>query len=886
LSLEDGMTAETILVVDDNKQIGNFMARTILPSLGFQTMVAYDGKTALDIVRKNHISLMLLDFQLGETTGLEILRHLIKEGYTIPTILVTAEGSEQIAVDAFRLGVHDYLTKPVDADNLEAAISRALAESRLRKEKTTLTQQLTEQVSWLKVLSRVGQSVTSILELDEVLRRIVEAGVLLTQADEGFLALLDDSSGQLYLRAVKNMEEEKSKTLRLPVTDSLVGSVLQSKRPLRMSQSMENLPLKVSTGFLVHSLIHVPLISKGKTLGVLSVDNHKSKRDFKKKDESLLTSLADYASVALENANLYQQARQEIQERKRVAQALRVSEERYALAVRGANEGLWDWNLTDNTIYFSPRWKSMLGYSEDEIENNPDEWFKRIHAEDLARMKLDFSAHCEGVTSHFENEHRMLHKDESYRWMLTRGLAVWNGNGKATRMAGSLADITDRKTAEQKLLHDAFHDALTGLPNRTLFMDRLRYAVERAKRRDDYLFAVLFLDLDRFKDINDSLGHFVGDKLLIAIANRLQKDLRSTDTVARLGGDEFVILLEDISDISDATRIADQLQDELTSSNHLIEHDVFITTSIGIVLSVTGYNRPEEVLRDADIAMYRAKALGKARYEIFDPTMRDLIMERLELEGDLRRALENEELVPYYQPIVSLDTGRTMGFEALVRWNHPKRGLLTPDAFISMAEETGLVIAIDRLVLREACRQLVEWQDMYNSDPPLTISVNLSVKQVTQPDMIEFIQHTLDETGLSPRCLKLEITESVIMDNFEYTASVFGKIQNMGVQIEIDDFGIGYSSLSYLSHFPINALKIDRSFISRMVNNGSHLKIVQAIVMLAHGLGMNVTAEGVENENQLSVIKSLGCELAQGYIVSKPTSKVEAKEFILKKLFD
>jgi PAS domain S-box-containing protein len=517
------MSVETILVVDDNKQIGNFMARTILPSLGYQTMVAYDGKTALEIVRKNHISLMLLDFQLGETTGLEILRHVIKEGFSIPTILITAEGSEQIAVDAFRLGVHDYLTKPVDADNLEAAISRALAETRLRREKSTLTQQLTEQVSWLKVLSKVGQSVTSILELDEVLRRIVEAGVLLTQADEGFLALLDESSGQLYLRAVKNMEEEKSKTLRLPVTDSLVGSVLQSKRPLRMSQSMENLPLKVSTGFLVHSLIHVPLISKGKTLGVLSVDNHKSRRDFKKKDESLLTSLADYASVAIENANLYQQARQEIQERKRVAQALRISEERYALAVRGANEGLWDWNLTDNTIYFSPRWKSMLGYAENEIENNPDEWFKRIHAEDLARMKLDFSAHCEGVTSHFENEHRMLHKDGTYRWMQTRGLAVWNGNGKATRMAGSLADITDRKTAEQKLLHDAFHDALTGLPNRTLFMDRLRYAVERAKRRDDYLFAVLFLDLDRFKDINDSLGHYVGDQLLIAIAQPAAK---------------------------------------------------------------------------------------------------------------------------------------------------------------------------------------------------------------------------------------------------------------------------------------------------------------------------------------------------------------------------
>jgi two-component system, NtrC family, sensor kinase len=261
------MSAETILVVDDNKQIGNFMARTILPSLGYQTMVAYDGKTALEIVRKNQISLLLLDFQLEETTGLEVLRRVIKEGYNIPTILITAEGSEQIAVDAFRLGVHDYLTKPVDADNLDAAISRALVETRLRKEKTSLTQQLTEQVSWLKVLSKVGQSVSSILEVDEVLRRIVEAGVLLTQADEGFLALLDESSGQLYLRAVKNMEEEKSKTLRLPVTDSLVGSVLQTQRPLRMSQSMETLPLKVSTGFLVHSLIHVPLISKGKTLG-------------------------------------------------------------------------------------------------------------------------------------------------------------------------------------------------------------------------------------------------------------------------------------------------------------------------------------------------------------------------------------------------------------------------------------------------------------------------------------------------------------------------------------------------------------------------------------------------------------------------------------------
>jgi diguanylate cyclase (GGDEF)-like protein/PAS domain S-box-containing protein len=864
------MSSETILVVDDNRQIANYMAGKILPSLGYDTLTAYDGKTALSIIKKQEIALMLLDFQLTDTTGLALLRQLSDEGFNIPTILVTAHGSEQVVVDAFHLGVQDYLTKPVDADSLEIAINRALTQSRLPKEKEKLTAQLNEQVSWLTVLSKIGQSVTSTLDVDDVLRKIVEAGVYLTHAEEGFLSLLDDQSGQLYLRAVKNIDQEKSKLIHLPVSDSLVGTVVRTLKPLRMTQKTEGSQLKVSTGFLVNSFLHVPILSKGKALGVLSIDNRKIKHSFTEVDESMLTSLADYAAVAIENANLYLQAQQEITERKRIEQELRTSEERYALAVQGANDGIWDWDLNTGQIYYSPRWKSMLGFKDEEISNSPNEWFNRIHPEDIEQTKLDISAHLKGVTSHFENEHRMLHKDGTYRWVVTRGVAIWNKDGYTHRMAGSQSDITDRKVAEQRLLYDAFHDALTGLPNRALFMDRLGIAVERAKRREKYVFAVLFMDLDRFKDVNDSLGHMVGDVILVSTSKMLKSGLRPTDTVARLGGDEFVILLEEITDINDATLVADRTQKELGSSIKLNDRVIFSSASIGIVLSTTGYNRPEDVLRDADIAMYRAKANGKARYEIFDPAMRDKIIERLALEFELRKALENQELQVFYQPIVSLDDGRMIGFEALVRWNHPAHGLLYPPDFIHLAEETGLIIPLDRWVMREACRQLHEWQQELPNLPPLTVNVNMSGKQIGQPDLIDQVQLILKETGLEPSCLKVEITESAFMENNELTTDLFTRLHAIGVQVQIDDFGTGYTSLSYLSHFPINALKIDQSFVNGLTAGGNYSKIVNAIVMLTHGLGIGVIAEGVETESQLAQLQELGCEYGQGFLVSVP----------------
>lgn len=567
-------------------------------------------------------------------------------------------------------------------------------------------------------------------------------------------------------------------------------------------------------------------------------------------------------------------------EHKRAAEALRESEERYALAARAANDGLWDWHLHSHTIYFSPRWKTMLGYEEHEVGNNLDEWFSRVHHEDIGSVQARITAHLTGLTPHFETEHRMPHKDGTYRWMLSRGMAMRDMDGKAYRMVGSQIDITERKRAEEQLLHDAFHDTLTGLPNRAVLKERLERAIARAKRREDYVFAVLFLDLDHFKIVNDSLGHMIGDQQLIAVARRLETCLRPGDTVARFGGDEFAILVEEITDISDAIRIAQRLQQHLALPFRLDGRDVFTTASIGITLSATGYSRPEDLLRDADIAMYRAKALGRARHEVFDTAMHTRAVARLQLETDMRRAVERQEFRVHYQPIVSLITGRIVGFEALVRWHHPERGLISPAEFIPVAEETGLIVPIGWWVLHEACRQTQAWQGQFTTDPPLSISVNLSGKQVMQPDLLEQIDQILQQTSFDARALTLEITESIIMANVASTTTMLSGLKARNIRLHIDDFGTGYSSLSYLHSFPIAALKIDRSFVSRMSGHGDGLEIVRAIRTLAGNLEMDVTAEGVETAEQLAQLRALQCEYGQGYFFSKPVAG-EAAEVLM-----
>ena len=431
-------------------------------------------------------------------------------------------------------------------------------------------------------------------------------------------------------------------------------------------------------------------------------------------------------------------------------------------------------------------------------------------------------------------------------------------------------DVTRRKQVEEKLIHDAFHDGLTGLPNRALFMDHLKLAVGRAARpRKNYLFAVLFLDLDRFKNVNDSLGHTVGDQLLVATARRIRSCLRQIDTVARFGGDEFAVLLDGVEDSNDAVRVAERLQRELTTPVSVGGHEVFTSASIGIALSSTGYERPEDVLRDADTAMYRAKAAGKARHEIFDTGMHARAVALLRLESDLRRAVERGEFVVHYQPIVSLLDGALRGFEALVRWQHPERGIVAPTEFITVAEETGLIIPLGRWVLREACARMRRWQDEFPQARALTLSVNVSGTQFMQPDLVEQVRRILEETGFDPRLLQLEITESSVIENTETVTQMLVQLRALGVRLSMDDFGTGYSSLSYLHRFPIHTLKIDRSFISSC-GRGDENEIVRTIIMLARNMGMDVVAEGVETEQQLASLKDLRCEFGQGFFFSHP----------------
>jgi diguanylate cyclase (GGDEF)-like protein/PAS domain S-box-containing protein len=552
----------------------------------------------------------------------------------------------------------------------------------------------------------------------------------------------------------------------------------------------------------------------------------------------------------------------------RINEALHESEERYAVAARGANDGLWDWNLKSGRVYYSPRWKSMLGHLDQEVSDRPSEWLDRIHPDDRARVQADLDAHLEGASPHFECEHRIRHRDGSYRFVLIRGLVIRDEAGARVRVAGSQTDITARKQAEARILHDALHDPLTGLPNRTLYLDRLGQALARRRRREQYHFAVLFLDLDRFKLVNDSLGHLAGDALLVGLARRLAACLRHQDTVARLGGDEFAILLDDIDDTREATRVVERIQEELRNPFVLDGHEVFSTASIGITFGGPEERTPDELLRDADTAMYRAKALGRDRHEIFDAAMHARAVAALTLETDLRRGLERGELRLAYQPIVSLEGGGTVGLEALVRWRHPERGLLTAAEFIPLAEETGLIVPVGHWVMEEACRAASAARD--RGVAPLPISVNLCAREFTQPDLPSRMRGLLDRYGLGADCIRVEITESLIMEDPEAAVARCLTLREMGVGIEIDDFGTGYSSLSSLRRFPVDALKIDRSFVVGVHERQEDTEIVRAIVSLAAALELGVVAEGVETTQQADALLALGCPLAQGYLFVLP----------------
>jgi diguanylate cyclase (GGDEF)-like protein/PAS domain S-box-containing protein len=547
---------------------------------------------------------------------------------------------------------------------------------------------------------------------------------------------------------------------------------------------------------------------------------------------------------------------------------LRRSEERYAVAVRATNDGIWDWDLTAERVHFSERWKTLLGHEELPGEQMAA-WFELVHPEDLERLRHEIDGSVAGASPYFENEHRIRHGDGGWRWVLCRGLSTCDAAGAPVRITGSLSDITERRDAEERLIHDALHDSLTGLPNRTLLMDRITQCVRRSERAPAGGCAVLYIDLDRFKLVNDSVSHAAGDRLLVELARRMEQVLRPGDTLARLGGDEFAVVLEDISSAAQALEIGTRLCQTIAQSV-AFEHRVLqIVGSIGIAHNLDGIVSPEVLLRNADIAMYDAKGHGGGRCAVFDHSMHQRVVDRMSLETHLRQAIEQRRLRTFFQPIVDLNTGAIRGLEALARW--PAGELDIPPAqFIPVAEESGLIGELGRLVLRDACRTLSEWRTQGLVSPEVTVSVNVSVRQLMDSGLVDHVRTALADSGLRAENLVLEITESTLIDNPQVVSTVLQELLAIGVTVELDDFGTGYSSLTVLHDFPGHTLKIDRAFVDTMIDRPESETIVRSIVSLAHSLGLRVTAEGIEDTDQLNALTALGCEYGQGYHFSRP----------------
>lgn len=607
---------------------------------------------------------------------------------------------------------------------------------------------------------------------------------------------------------------------------------------------------------------------------------------------SCIQSRREMMAIADSRAQLesaYEETERQVRERTADltarTESLARSEERFRLAVQGSQDGIWDWDLRDNTVYYAPQWKQLIGYAEDEIGSSPDEWLGRIASSHLAQFHEAVTKLSTGESALLDVELEMTHADGDARWMLCRATAHQDGEGRVTRLAGSLADISELKAVQERLRLLAHHDRLTGLPNRGVFTERVSHAVACAKRDPGRSFAVLFGDFDGFKNVNDCLGHAVGDAMLIRAAERFRSGLREGDTVARMGGDEFGVLLDDVQTADAAMETAGRLIDAFRGPYTLKGYEVISTLSLGLVMSGPEYESAEDMLRDADAAMYQAKTGGKSRVKMFDQKMHEEAMRRLDTERELRHATRDTESMDrafrlQYQPMVDLSSGRIMGFEALVRWDHPVNGLILPGQFIPVAEEAGMIIPLGEWVLHRACEQAVIWRRSLGPSRPFQMNINLSPRQMKQPGLIPTLKRLITQTGVRPADLMLELTETAMMDNRVDAVEIMNRIRGLGIGLAMDDFGTGQSSLSCLRQFPIQTLKIDRAFLLNITLKREFSAVVQAIISLAYNLDLNVVAEGVEDESQLVQLQAMECGCAQGHYFSRPVDAADASRLL------
>jgi diguanylate cyclase (GGDEF)-like protein/PAS domain S-box-containing protein len=815
------MNKTNILIVEDEIIVAKDLANKLKKLGYFVPGLASSGEEAIKKAAEAELDLVLMDIRLrGNMDGIEAARH-ISNIFNIPIIYLTANADTATFERAKTTKPLGYLLKPFKEKELYNTIEVTLARYKVEK-------QLKDSERWLAtVLKSIGDGVIA-CDRNRNITFMNPVAETLTKWSQ------TEAEGKSVTEVFNITNSETRNLLHHPVTQAL--------------------KLGVVVGIPENTIL---ITKEGSEIPI--DDSAAPIKDEKNNVRGAVWVFRD------------------ITERKQSEAELHRRQQEFKALVENAPDIIARFNAQLQYLYVNPAIEALTGIpaltfiGKTNAELNMPEGVGWLWEQKLRQV------FCAKQENEFEFGFPIATGAKYYHARLVPELA---NDGRIESVLCIARDITALKLAEAKLIHDASHDALTELPNRALFLERLERAILHSQRRSDYLFAVLFLDLDRFKVINDSLGHAVGDRLLIAFARRLETCLRSNDTVARLGGDEFTILLDDLADVSDVSLVANRIQTSMASPFNINGHEIFISTSIGIAFSATDKAQAEELLRNADIAMYRAKTRGRARHEVFDTEMYAQATKLLQLETDLRRAIARQELLVYYQPIVSLSSNKIIGFEALVRWQHPQQGLIPPAQFIPIAEETGLIVEIGYWVLCEACRQMRVWQEQFPTAPLLTISVNISSRQFSQPDLNEQIARILKETGLEASSLKLEITESVLMENTQLATDMLLKLREMNIQIHIDDFGTGYSSLSYLHRFPSNAVKIDRSFVSRIGSKGENLEIVRAIVALARSLNMDAIAEGVETIEQLTYLKALKCKYAQGYYCSRPLNSQSMERLI------
>lgn len=723
-----------------------------------------------------------------------------------------------------------------------------------------------------KVISEIIQGVTTTSNLEEFLELVQRSIGQAIYAENFYVALHDKRTGMLHVPFCIDKFDTCAPPQKLG--RGLTAYAIRCGQPTLLNEEDVNRLCEQgeveSVGTSSAIWLGIPLRTPAGVIGVLVVQHYDDPSAYTERDIELLSSAAGQIALAIQ--------RKWAEDMVRESEAnFRESESKLRTLIASMNEGLTQVDNNEVIEFVNDRLCEMTGYTREEVVGKStfdvffdEEGTRLVNKANEERQK--------GLSGQYEA--RLRKKSGEMMWVLVSGAPIMNEKGELTGTLGMFMDISERKRVEEQLLHDAFHDGLTGLANRALFMDHLRMTIERCKSKHSNYYAVLFLDFDHFKVINDSLGHAEGDALLKQIARRLESVTRTGDLLARLGGDEFVILLTEMLEINDAILVAERIQEDLKKPFDLSGNEVFSSVSIGIALSTDGYSQAEDMLRDADISMYSAKTSGRSRYQVFNEDMRTQATTRLQLETELRQALERQEFEIFYQPILNLGTQAIKGFEALVRWRHPTRGTISPDEFIPTAEESGLILPLGRWILGESCRQLRAWQETLPQAESLVISVNLSSKQFLQSDLADQVAEVLESTGLPSRCLKLEITESYLIENSDRAVKVMNRLREIGVELSLDDFGTGYSSLSYLHRLPVNSLKIDRSFVSRMSESEEHSEIVRTIVKLAQNLKMDVIAEGIETEEQLDQLNELNCGFGQGYLFARPMEADMAEAFI------